>query len=134
MVLSLSGASAGNTILLAGCALLLVSPLDLVRNPKFGALILNFCSSSGLSPGLPSTAPSPYNAASVRNPNRALTLIIVSSVLLPTPLHLLLYLDTLQLVLCCKQQAIVHLLGLVLSYQHIWIVILSRNMMMTLIC
>jgi hypothetical protein len=42
--------------------------------------------------------------------------------------------DTLQLVLCCKQQAIVHLLGLVLSYQHTWIVILSRNMMMTLIC
>jgi hypothetical protein len=59
---------------------------------------------------------------------------VVEQVLLPTPLHLLLYLDTLQLVLCCKQQAIVHLLGLVLSYQHIWIVILSRSMMMTLIC
>jgi hypothetical protein len=36
---------------------------------------------------------------------------LVEQVLLPTPLHLLLYLDTLQLVLCCKQQAIVHLLG-----------------------
>jgi hypothetical protein len=58
---------------------------------------------------------------------------LVEQVLLPTPLHLLLYLDTLQLVLCYKQQAIVHLLGLVLSYQHIWIAILSRSMMMTLI-
>jgi hypothetical protein len=59
---------------------------------------------------------------------------LVERVLLPTPLHLLLYLDTLQLVLYCKRQAIVHLLGLVLSYQHIWIVILSRIIMMTLIC
>jgi hypothetical protein len=50
LVLSLSGTSAGNTILWSGGALLLVSPLDLARNPKFGALILNFCSSSGLSP------------------------------------------------------------------------------------
>jgi hypothetical protein len=48
------------------------------------------------------------------------------------PTHL--YLDTLQLVLCCKQQAIVHLLGLVLSCQHIWIVLPSRSMIMNLTC
>jgi hypothetical protein len=41
LVLWLSGAYAGNTVLWSGGALLLVSPLDLVRNPKFGALISN---------------------------------------------------------------------------------------------
>lgn len=51
----------------------------------------------------------------------------------PSLAHLLLYLELLLLVLFYKQQAIVYLLGLVLSCLHNWIVIQYRNMMMILI-